>query len=88
MSNDVTDRAIKARDLLSNQLYRESFEIMRSKITHDFFNTKVADSALRELLWMKMSVLSELEATLAKIIETGKVAEKLTLLSLRKKFKV
>ena len=88
MNNDVTDRAIKARDLLGNQLYRESFEIMRAKIVHDFFNTKAGDSLHRELLWQKMNALSELEATLSKIVETGKVAEKLTLLSLRKKFKV
>mgnify|MGYP003149306587 CR=1 FL=1 len=70
-------RLIRARGLLNNELFIESFETLEQNIKDSWFNTSVRDSEAREHLWLSLRLLGQLRLHLTSILETGEMAKKL-----------
>ncbi len=70
-------RLIRARGLLNNELFIESFETLEQNIKDSWFNTSVRDSEAREHLWLSLRLLGQIRLHLTSILETGEMAKKL-----------
>ena len=71
------ERLVRARGLLNNELFVESFETLEQNIKDSWFNTSVRDSEAREHLWLSLRLLGQLRLHLTSILETGEMAKKL-----------
>ena len=71
------ERLIRARGLLNNELFVESFETLEQNIKDSWFNTSVRDSEAREHLWLSLRLLGQIRLHLTSILETGEMAKKL-----------
>ena len=70
-------RLIRARGLLNNELFIESFETLEQNIKDSWFNTSVRDSEAREHLWLSLRLLGQIRLHVTSILETGEMAKKL-----------
>lgn len=71
------ERLVRARGLLNNELFVESFETLEQNIKDSWFNTSVRDSEAREHLWLSLRLLGQIRLHLTSILETGEMAKKL-----------
>ena len=72
-------REEKAQNLLNNELFQESFEVLRKDLMDRWSASGSAELEARESIWLAMRLLDKLYGHLTSIIETGhmnKVLEK------------
>lgn len=67
-------RGDRARRILEDELYQESFATVRAHLMRKWEDSKPEQAAEREALFMQMKLLDKLKATLTYCLETGKVA--------------
>ena len=70
-------RLARARNILDNKLFVESFETLEQNIKETWLNTSVRDSEAREHLWLSLRLLGQIRLHLTSILETGEMAKKL-----------
>jgi hypothetical protein len=86
MTNDEKEaaRGRLAREVLENCVYKEAYVMLRAKLFEEFKKTKFRDNDERDEIWRKLQVVDYIEDSLAKVMQSGKVAEA-TLLEKTKK---
>jgi hypothetical protein len=73
MDNELRER--QAKNLLENELFKESFEILKKDLMTRWENSGSLELEARESIWLAMRLLDRLEGHLTSIIETGQMAK-------------
>ena len=76
---DDEQREERAKNLLSNDLFNESFEVLREDLMARWNASGTAELEARESIWLAMRLLDKLYGHVQSIVETGhmnKVMEK------------
>lgn len=63
-----------ARQILENDVFTDSFSIIRDNIHKDFENSKSSDSEGREKCWFQLNALKAIEQHIHSVFDTGKMA--------------
>lgn len=74
IEHDIT-RGGKAREVLENEVYIESFDIIKTEILNTWQQSPSRDLEGREKLFLMLSMLNKVQATLQSVAETGKLAQ-------------
>ena len=72
-------REEKAKNLLSNELFNEAFEVIRKDLMNRWSASGSTELEARESIWLAMRLLDRLYGHITSIVETGhmnKVMEK------------
>ena len=72
-------REEKAKNLLSNELFQEAFEVLRKDLMSRWEASGSTELEARESIWLAMRLLDRLYGHITSIVETGhmnKVLEK------------
>ena len=72
-------RGGKAKQLLSNPLFNEAFDVLREDLMNRWNNSGSAELEARESIWLALRLLDRLYGHINSIVETGhmnKVLEK------------
>ena len=72
-------REEKAKNLLSNELFNEAFEVIRKDLMNRWSASGSTELEARESIWLAMRLLDKLYGHITSIVETGhmnKVLEK------------
>ena len=78
MSDFLNDeRARKANNLLQNELFIESFNVLKEDLMNRWNNSGSAESESRESIWLAMRLLDRIEGHIKSIVETGHMTEAL-----------
>jgi len=72
---DNEQRELQAKNLLENELFKESFEILKKDLMTRWENSGSLELEARESIWLAMRLLDRLEGHLTSIIETGQMAK-------------
>lgn len=68
-------RAGLAKDILDNVIYQESYQIIRQEILDQWQNSPARDVEGREKLWIMLTMMDKIQATMQRVMETGKLAQ-------------
>ena len=78
MSDFLTDeRARHANNLLQNELFIESFNVLKEDLMNRWSHSGSAESESRESIWLAMRLLDRIEGHIKSIVETGHMTEAL-----------
>ena len=75
MSNE--QREAQAKRLLSDTLFNESFEILKTDLMNRWNNSGSAELEARESIWLAMRLLERIHGHFKSILETGQMAKML-----------
>jgi len=64
-------REERAKNLLSNDLFNESFEVLREDLMARWNASGTAELEARESIWLAMRLLDKLYGHITSIVETG-----------------
>ena len=73
--NQATARAVRAQDLLDNELLAESFMSLEENYTAAWRATTIDDVGSREKLFLAINVVGKVRDHLAAIVANGKLAQ-------------
>ena len=68
---DDEQREERAKNLLSNDLFNESFEVLREDLMARWNASGTAELEARESIWLEMRLLDKLYGHITSIVETG-----------------
>lgn len=68
------ERARQAGELAEHPLYKESFEVVRSRLFEAWKTSPARDRESRENIWLMLKLLENVEGHLKELMETGKLA--------------
>ena len=69
-------RSEKARQILDNQVFKESIEKLKKLYTDSLFNTGVNENETREKLYLAYHIVQKVEQNIQEVLDTGKLARK------------
>ena len=69
MSDDYREE--RAKSLLSNELFNESFDVLREDLMNRWNSSGSAELEARESIWLAMRLLDRLHGHIKSIVETG-----------------
>jgi phosphomevalonate kinase len=76
MSDFLNDeRARHANNLLQNELFIESFNVLKEDLMNRWSNSGSTESESRESIWLAMRLLDRIESHIKSIVETGHMTE-------------
>ena len=64
-------REEKAQNLLNNELFQESFEVLRKDLMDRWSASGSTELEARESIWLAMRLLDKIHGHLTSIVETG-----------------
>ena len=64
-------REEKAKNLLSNELFNEAFEVIRKDLMNRWSASGSTELEARESIWLAMRLLDKLHGHIKSIVETG-----------------
>ena len=67
------DRLQIAKDLMSNDVFNDAIDDMKSVLYQDWLNTTEHETASREQLWMKIKLAEKLRGEIVSIIENDTI---------------
>jgi len=67
---DDEQREERAKNLLSNDLFNESFEVLREDLMARWNASGTAELEARESIWLAMRLLDKLSGLITSIVET------------------
>ena len=68
-------QADRAREVLENEAFIGAMSDIKSEITEQWMKSPARDQEGREKLWLMLSLMSKLEATLKTTFDSGKLAK-------------
>jgi len=78
MSDFLNDeRARQANNLLQNELFIETFDVLKEDLMRRWSNSGSTESESRESIWLAMRLLDRLQGHIKSIVETGHMNESL-----------
>ena len=69
MSDDYREE--RAKSLLSNELFNESFDVLREDLMNRWISSGSAELEARESIWLAMRLLDRIHGHIKSIVETG-----------------
>ena len=69
MSDDYIEE--RAKSLLSNELFNESFDVLREDLMNRWNSSGSAELEARESIWLAMRLLDRIHGHIKSIVETG-----------------
>ena len=76
MSDFLNDeRARHANNLLQNELFIESFDVLKEDLLNRWGNSGSTEVEARESIWLAMRLLDRIHGHIKSIVETGHMAE-------------
>ena len=69
-------RSEKARQILDNQVFKESIEKLKKLYADSLFNTGVNENETREKLYLAYHIVQKVEQNIQEVLDTGKLAKK------------
>jgi len=66
-------REEKAKNLLSNELFNEAFEVIRKDLMNRWSASGSTELEARESIWLAMRLLDKLHGHITSIVETGRM---------------
>lgn len=75
MSQEKINRANRAQNLLSDELFQESLAALEAEYIRQWRESKYNDDDGRERLWLAVNVIGKVKDHLTKVISDGKVAQ-------------
>ena len=69
-------RSEKARQILDNQVFKESIEKLKKLYTDSLFNTGVHENETRDKLYLAYHIVQKVEQNIQEVLDTGKLAKK------------
>ena len=76
MSDFLNDeRARHANNLLQNELFIESFDVLKEDLLNRWSNSGSTEVEARESIWLAMRLLDRIHGHIKSIVETGHMAE-------------
>ena len=69
MSDDYREE--RAKSLLSNELFNESFYVLREDLMNRWNSSGSAELEARESIWLAMRLLDRIHGHIKSIVETG-----------------
>ena len=66
-------REEKAQNLLNNELFQESFEVLRKDLMDRWSASGSTELEARESIWLAMRLLDKLHGHITSIVETGRM---------------
>jgi hypothetical protein len=78
MSNldQESNRGVKAKQILENELFEESFKVLKKSYEEAIFQTGPNDELARTKIYLAYQILGKFESHFRTVMETGKLAEK------------
>ena len=73
--HDVVRREAEATLLLKNDLFVESFTVLKEDLMNRWSNSGSTDLEARESIWLAMRLLDRIRSHLMSIIDTGHMAK-------------
>tara|TARA_B100001093_G_scaffold67721_2_gene57775 strand:- start:1930 stop:2208 length:279 start_codon:yes stop_codon:yes gene_type:complete len=73
--NTELGRAAEAQAILSNTLFKEALETLRSSYTDAWLNSPARDEEGREKIYQFMQALKSVEDHLVSVVQTGELAK-------------
>ena len=74
---DEQQREEHAKRLLSDPLFLESFDVLRTELLTRWENSSSNESEAREAIWLGLQLLARVKYHLESVITTGKMTEML-----------
>ena len=74
---DEQQREEHAKRLLSDSLFLESFDVLRTELLTRWENSSSNESEAREAIWLGLQLLARVKYHLESVITTGKMTEML-----------
>ena len=74
---DEQQREEHAKRLLSDPLFLESFDVLRTELHTRWENSSSNESEAREAIWLGLQLLARVKYHLESVITTGKMTEML-----------
>ena len=69
------EREARAKNLLNNDLFNESFDVLRKDLMNRWESSGSTELEARESIWLAMRLLDRLHSHITSIIETGHMNE-------------
>jgi len=69
-------RGSRAESLIRHDLFKESFDVLRTKYIDAWTLTEPAEVEARENFWRAIQVLADVENHIKKVAQTGRLAKK------------
>ena len=66
-------REERAKNLLSNELFNEAFDVLRKDLTNRWESSGSREVEARESIWLAMRLLDRIHAHISSIVETGRM---------------
>ena len=70
-----TAHGIRAAEVLQSAVYIEAYELIKTELTTQWQQSPARDAEGREKLWLMLTMLAKVQATMERAIETGKLAQ-------------
>lgn len=72
--NDI-QRGHRAKNILEDELYKESFETVRNQLVLQLESSGMGDKELHNRITIALQVLKQIQHTLTDVMQTGEIAE-------------
>ena len=69
------ERARQANSLLQNELFIESFDVLKQDLLNRWSNSGSTEVEARESIWLAMRLLDRIHGHINSIVETGHMAK-------------
>lgn len=67
-------RGFRAKEILEDEIYLETFELVKKELLTTWENSPVRDAEGREKLYMMLGLLNKLQSVLQTTMDTGKIS--------------
>ena len=67
------EREARAKNLLNNDLFNESFDVLRKDLMNRWESSGSPEVEARESIWLAMRLLDRIHAHISSIVETGRM---------------
>ena len=72
---DNSEREIRAKNLLQNELFNEAFEELRNELLSQWEQSGSQHTDQRESIWLAIRLLEKIKGHITSIVETGHMAK-------------
>ena len=72
---DNSEREIRAKNLLQNELFNEAFEVLKKELLSQWEQSGSQHIDQRESIWLAIRLLEKIKGHITSIVETGHMAK-------------
>jgi hypothetical protein len=72
---DNSERELRAKNLLQNELFNEAFEVLKKELLNQWEQSGSQHIDQRESIWLAIRLLEKIKGHITSIVETGHMAK-------------